>query len=138
MSSLTGLFIGFENSSYTFDEPEANQTTILDVALVTNIESERTFITEITLVQGSATQDVGEGGDYEFFVERVIFQPGDRRQIVNFTLNPDLIAEGTENFQLRTTRSEDGPAYDCVSPDCISLTTIFIVDEDRKHSAFQW
>ena len=136
--SLTGLFIGFENSSYTFDEPEANQTTILDVALVTSIESERRFITELALAPGSATLDVGAGGDYIFTEMLVIFNPGVRREIVRFELNPDLIAEGTENFMIRATRNEDGPPYDCVSPQCISATTIIILDDDRKCSAFQW
>ena len=54
---------------------------------------------------------------------------------MRFTLNPDLAAEGTESFMIMATRSEDGPAYDCINP-CISLTTIEIVD-DRKHSAIQ-
>ena len=113
-------------------------TAILDVALVTNRESERQFITELTLVPGSAALDVGAGGDYIFAVRLVIFDPGIRRQIVRFALNPDRIAEGTENFMIRATRSEDGPSYDCVSPGCISATTIVILDDDRKCSAFQW
>ena len=104
---------------------------------MTSIESERQFITEIALVQGSATQDTGDGGDYVFAVMRAIFDPGVRRQIVSFALNPDLIAEGLENFMIRATRSEDGPAYDCVSPMCISQTTINILDDDRKHSTLQ-
>ena len=135
----TGLFIGFENSSYTFDEPPGiTAVTITDVALVTSIESERQFFTEIALVLGSgpgaATRDVGEGGDFVFDVVRVLFDAGVRREIVSFRLNPDLVAEGTESFQIRATRSEDGPPYDCIMPDCISLTTINIVDDDRKHS----
>ena len=57
---------------------------------------------------------------------------------MTFALNPDLNAEGNEDFMIRATKSEDGPAYDYVSP-CISLTTIFIVDGGCKHnSAFQW
>ena len=129
------LFIGFELPSYTFEEPKNNlfPVPILDVALVTSIESERQFITEIALVQGTATQDTGSGGDYEFFNSRVIFDPGVTRQIVQFGLLSDYIAEGLENFMIRATRSEDGPTYDCVDP-CISLTTINIVDNYRKHS----
>ena len=96
---------------------------------MTNIESERQFITELTLVQGSATEDVGAGGDYAFNIIRAIVFPGNRRQSLLFSLNPDLIAEGTENFQIRATRSEDGLPYVCVPP-CISLTTIFIQDDD--------
>ena len=129
-SFLTGLFIGFERLSYTFDEPEST-TPITEVALVTSTTSERRFITEISIVPGSATRDIGFGGDYEFSVERIIFDPEETRQIVQFSLNADLIAEGNEDFQIRATRSEDGPPYDCVSP-CISLTTIVIMDDDRK------
>ena len=132
----TGLFIGFEQPSYTFDEPKLN-IKIVDVALVTSIESERQFVTEIALVQGTATQDVGAGGDYTFAVERVIFDPGVRNQSVQLEINPDSIFEGTESFQIRAISSQDGPAYDCVDP-CIALTTIFIVDDNRKYSAFQW
>ena len=132
----TDLFIGFEAATYTFGEPEAFTMNINEVALVTNIKSERQFVTEIALVQGSATQDVGKGGDYVFAVEQVIFEPGVRRQIVPFVLNPDLIAEGTEDFTIRATRSEDGPPYDCIPP-CISLTTIVIMDNDRKHFIFR-
>ena len=133
----TGLFIGLEEPSYTFDEPELFQTPITEVALMTSVESEQQIITEIALVQGTATQDTGGGGDYIFAIERAIFDPGVRRQIVPFALSPDLIAEGLENFRIRVTRSEDGPAYDCVLPQCISQTTINILDDDRKHLALQ-
>ena len=103
---------------------------------MTSIESERTFFTEVFFMNGSATQEIGEGGDYSFTVARAIFSPGIRRAIVPFTLLPDIIAEGTENFMIRATRSEDGPAYSCISP-CISVTTINILDNDGKISAFQ-
>ena len=93
------------------------------------------FITNLTLVQGSATQDIGEGGDYEFDTEEVHFYSGSRRQVVSFVLNPDLIVEGTEDFMIRATRSEDGPPYNCIPP-CIPLTTIFILDNDRKHFTY--
>ena len=127
-----GFFIGFERPTYFFDEPAAFQTSIMEVALVTNRVPEQLFITQIALVQGSAMQDTGDGGDYVFDVERIVFLPGVRRQIVPFTLNPDTITEGTEDFQIRATRSGDGPAYGCVDP-CISTTTIFIQDDDRKY-----
>ena len=128
------MFIGFEQPSYTFDEPQLFLAPITEVALVTSRKPEQQFITEVTLLQGSATQDVGFGGDYIFSVHRVIFDPEVTRQIVPFALNSDLIAEGTENFMIRATRSVDGPPYECVSPDCISLTTIFIQDNDSKHT----
>ena len=131
----TGLFIGFELPSYTFQEPEIFQN-IMEFALVTSRVPEEQVIVEIALLQGSATKDVGEGGDYEFAVRLVVFDAGVTRQIVRFALNPDLIAEGTESFEIRAMASEYGPDYDCVSP-CIPVTTIFILDDnDRKHSTF--
>ena len=99
---------------------------------MTSMEFEQQFFTEITIVPGSATRDVGFGGDYEISVNRVIFDPGVTRQIVPFMLYPDDITEGTESFTIRTTRSIDGPPYDCVSP-CISETTIYILDNYSKY-----
>ena len=135
----TGVFIGFEKPSYTFQEPTVFWTSIREVALVTSNEFEQQFIAEITIVPGSATRDVGFGGDYEFggdYVYRVIFDPGVTRQIVPFWLIPDDITEGTESFTIRATRSMDGPPYECVSP-CISETTIYILDNYSKCAAFQ-
>ena len=128
----TGFFIGFERISYTFVEPELFQTPIMEVALVTSRVPEQRFVTDIATLPGSATPDVGEGGDYEFASVSVIFDAGVTRQTVPFTLNPDTITEGTEVFTFRATRSVDSPAYDCVSP-CISLIAIFIQDDDRKY-----
>ena len=133
----TGLSIGFEQQNYTFMEPPVLLMPILEVALVTSIASERRFVTEIRFMNRTAVQDVGRGGDYSFSISRVIFDPNVTREIVQFALVPDIIAEQTESFIIRATRSIDGPAYDCIEPDCIPDTTIFILDDDCKHSAFQ-
>lgn len=134
---LTALVIGFNQTSYTFDEP--NRLIFKDVVLVkeNNRTTEQTFDVQINLAVSSGDRSATEGFDFATdFVDGSkveVFSESVERLPIRLRLFPDNITEGNEEFTLRTSPS-GVLRYTLPGPtsNVSRTTTITIIDNDRK------
>ncbi len=145
---FSDLQIGFQNASYTFQEPqfeeEISGVVFLEkqggqiseqryvVIIEMNQATPNTNIQPATLSTVNADNDyvVRYPGDYEIILE---FGPNDQRLDFPFILFPDDVAEGTEAFQASIQPSENPlhPAFIDPSAGVLySSTYIHIIDYD--------
>ena len=134
--TLLALVIGFNQSSWTFDEPDTTTREQILLVKENNRPTEQTFDVRINLgpIAGAAT----EGEDYAVtgLINGIIdfqFLPSLEYVAFNLTLFPDNIAEGNEGFTLITSPVKE-PRYTFPSQGSgVYRTEIVVIrDNDRK------
>ncbi len=147
---FSDLQIGFQNSSYTFLEPQF-ETGIFGVVFLekqSGILTEQTYVIVIEVNDATPNTNIraatlsDDAGDNDYVItlptERsfvLLFPPENQLLEFAFTLFPDEIAEGTEGFQASSQPSEDpnNPAFTAPTPGVLFPSTfIIIADDDRK------
>ena len=146
--------IGFQNASYTFPEPIIVAEEISGVIFLEKENgriSEQTFHVLFELSTATPNQNIhpatlsSRDADNDYIVsypEASVFissfLPNAQTLEFIFTLFPDVIAEGTEAFQARSSPFEGLLDHDYIIPNQLNTlfaeTFIIIEDDDRKHT----
>ena len=147
--AIAAISIGFQLPSYTYNEPmfyevinesftpPNNLTAYGPVYLIkeNNVTTEQLFLIDIEVSDAvpEGTNPATLSEDFETGAG-VLFPPNMQRLLLNFTLLPDNIPEGTEAFLVSSSRQDTlGPiTLPDYRPPMFASTFINILDDDRE------
>ena len=130
--------MNFEKMNYSYVEPPGFDSLVVDdIYMLKNIETELTYRTFFQIVAGDAT----ENQDYQTSLTPTSildFPPSQQRLLVFgpesnafMEIYPDSLPEGIKTIQISSDPvNNPAPAY--TRPQTLSVTTLFILDNDSK------
>lgn len=139
---LVALVIGFNQSTFTFEEPD-NRLVREEIYLVkeNNRQTEQSFVVRINLLSITGNiQPATENLDYRLSISSgtttLLLLPTEDEITLQVTLFPNDIVRWNEGFILDTSPSRE-PRYTTPSPasSVFKTLTIVIRDNDRKFSS---